>query len=332
MDSVTQIVLGAAVGEAVLGKKVGNKAMLYGAIGGTIPDLDVIASHFTDTVTALAVHRGFTHSIVFSVLFAPFFGWIVSLYERLKDFKAWSWLFFWAFITHPLLDAHTTWGTQLLWPYDLRLAYKTIFVIDPLYTLPFLICLIITMIHRRTNPKRQFYNKLGLWVSSSYLAITVFLKWLTYSEFEVALKSQNISYTQLDTRPSPLNTILWSANVDTDEAYLLGNYSFFDTKPIEFISYPKNHHLLGSLSDNEKVKQMINISEGWYTITKKDRILYFNDLRFGLMSMEADAKDFVFSYQIVADDSDHVQFVEVKKEKRDAKKLLTQLWGRLKGN
>ena len=64
MDSLTQIVLGAAVGEAVLGKKVGNKAMLYGAVAGTIPDLDVLASYFTDTVTALALHRGFTHSLL----------------------------------------------------------------------------------------------------------------------------------------------------------------------------------------------------------------------------------------------------------------------------
>ena len=127
MDSLTQIVLGAAVGEVVMGRKVGNKAMLYGAIAGTIPDLDVLASHFTDTTRALAIHRGFTHSVVFSGLFAPVFGWIVSRYESYKDLKSWTWLFFWAFVTHPLLDAHTTWGTQLFWPLDLRLAFKTIF-------------------------------------------------------------------------------------------------------------------------------------------------------------------------------------------------------------
>ena len=72
MDSLTQIVLGAAVGEAVLGKKVGNKAMLYGAIAGTIPDLDVISSFFTDTVTALEIHRGFTHSVFFLLYLPPF--------------------------------------------------------------------------------------------------------------------------------------------------------------------------------------------------------------------------------------------------------------------
>ena len=83
MDSVTQIVLGAAIGEAVLGRKVGNKAMLYGAIAGTIPDLDVVSRYFVDTVTALEYHRGFTHSICFLYSLHPFLGgWYQSEKKR----------------------------------------------------------------------------------------------------------------------------------------------------------------------------------------------------------------------------------------------------------
>ncbi|WP_417611811.1 metal-dependent hydrolase [Owenweeksia hongkongensis] len=332
MDSLTQIVLGAAVGEAVLGRKVSNKAMLYGAIAGTIPDFDVLASNFTDTVTALAVHRGFTHSMVFSVLFAPIFGWIVSRYESYKSFKGWSWLFFWAFITHPLLDAHTTWGTQLFWPMDARLAFKTIFVIDPLYTLPFLMFLILAMWQRRTSAKRRKYNNLGLVISTGYLALTFLLKWLAYAQFESALKEQNIEYTQLDTRPSPMNTILWSANVETDDAYLLGNYSFFDTQPITFETYPKNHELLGNLIENEKVQRMIHISEDWYTISREDGQLYFNDLRFGLMSLEPNSQNFVFKYKIDVNQLGEVHFTEEAKDTRDGRKMIAELWERVKGN
>ncbi|ALJ04257.1 metal-dependent hydrolase [Pseudalgibacter alginicilyticus] len=332
MDSLTQIVLGAAVGEAVLGRKVGNKAMLYGAIAGTIPDLDVFASHFTDSVSALSIHRGFTHSIVFSVLFAPIFAWLVSQYESFKDFKGWSWLFFWAFITHPILDAHTTWGTQLFWPFDLRLAFKTIFVIDPLYTLPLLVFLILAMWQNRTSEKRFFYNKIGLILSSSYLILTFFLKWMAFTQFQSALKKQQINYLQLDTRPSPLNTILWSANVETEDAYLLANYSFFDTQPITFVTYPKNHELLGNLVENESVERMLDISEGWYTITKGEKNLYFNDLRFGLLSLAPKSESFVFQYRINIDAKGGVQFVEVEKDTRDGKKLLSELWMRLKGN
>ena len=332
MDSLTHIVLGAAIGEAVLGKKVGNKAILYGAIAGTIPDLDVFASHFTDTVSALAIHRGFTHSIIFSVLFAPILGWLVSRYETYKDFKGWSWLFFWALITHPILDAHTTWGTQLFWPLDIRLAFKTIFVIDPLYTVPFLVFLVLTMFQKRTSEKRRLYNGIGLTISTAYLALTFILKDIALTQFEDQLLTEDITYLQLDTRPSPLNTILWNANVDTKDSYLLGTYSFFDTKDISFEIYPKNHHLLGGLIEHEKVKRMIAISEGWYTINKIDDKLFYNDLRFGLMNLEANSQDFVFKYEIKVDSSGNVTFIEQEKTPRDGQQLMKDLWQRIKGN
>ncbi|HET8754112.1 MAG TPA: metal-dependent hydrolase, partial [Salinimicrobium sp.] len=178
MDSLTQIVLGAAVGEAVLGKKAGNKAMLYGAIAGTIPDLDTFAGYFVDPVTAIEIHRSFTHSIVFALAFAPIFGWLISKIEKKAGlgWKEWSWLMFWGLFTHPILDSFTTWGTQLLWPLKTELAFKSIFVIDPLYTLPFLTFLILAMRQKRTSPKRRKYNRLGLIVSSCYLLLSVGLK------------------------------------------------------------------------------------------------------------------------------------------------------------
>ena len=314
MDSLTQIVLGAAVGEAVLGKKVGNKAMLYGAIAGTIPDLDILASYVTDTVTALEIHRGFTHSIFFSVFFAPIFGWLVSRYESYKDFKAWSWLFFWAFLTHPILDAHTTWGTQLFWPLEYRLAFKSIFVIDPLYTLPFLLFLILAMFQKRDAPKRRLYNKVGIIISSSYLLLTFVLKGMAFNEFEMALKDQHIEYSEIETKPAPFNTILWSANVETKNNYLIGYYSFFDSKSIHFVTYPKNHDLLGELIQDEKVQRMIAVSKGWFTITKKENGLYYNDLRFGLLSLKPNSQNFAFQYEIKTTNSGKVSFVETKKK------------------
>ena len=69
MDSLTQIILGAAVGEAVAGKKLGNKAAFWGAIAGTIPDLDVLIRHFAHPIDGALWHRGFSHSIVFALLF-----------------------------------------------------------------------------------------------------------------------------------------------------------------------------------------------------------------------------------------------------------------------
>jgi inner membrane protein len=197
---------------------------------------------------------------------------------------------------------------------------------------PFLVFLIFAMMQKRTSKKRLFYNKMGLLVSTSYLALTFLLKWLAFSQFHSALKNQDIDYLQIDTRPSPLNTVLWSANIETEDAYLLGNYSFFDTQPITFENYPKNHQLLGNLVNEEPVKRMIAISEGWYTITEKDESLYFNDLRFGLLSLEPQSQNFVFQYKIDVDKRGKVQFIEEPKNQRDGKKLLSELWTRIKGN
>jgi inner membrane protein len=331
MDSVTQIVLGAAVGEAVLGKKIGNKAMLLGAIAGTIPDLDVIANYFTDTVSALEIHRGFTHSIVFAVVFGLLFGWLLSLWDKRASFKEWSWFWFLCFVTHPLLDAHTTWGTQLFWPFDLRLAYKNIFVIDPLYTLPFLVFLLLAMFQKRGSIKRRRFNNLGLIVSSVYMLLTLVFKGITYQKFVNALAEQKIDYIAIETKPSPLNTILWTANVETEDAFLIGDYSFFDSKPIQFSSHPKNHEFLGDLREEDKVKRLIKITQGWYTASEKESGIYLNDLRFGMMSVDPKANKFAFSFQIEKTGNE-VTVTEEPKDTREAKKLFSALWERIKGN
>ncbi|GER60434.1 metal-dependent hydrolase [Patiriisocius marinus] len=331
MDSLTQIVLGAAVGEAVLGRKVGWKAALYGAIAGTIPDLDVLVKPFVDTVTALEWHRGITHSILFSVFMAPVLGWLVSKWEKAASWKNWGWLFFWALITHPLLDAHTTWGTQLFWPFDLRLAYKNIFVIDPLYTVPFLIFLLLALRKKRTDPKRAKYNKIGLWISSGYMVLTLVLKGVTFLKFENALTEQNIAYSEIETKPSPMNTILWTANVETEKSFLIADYSLFDTQPITFSEHTKNHELLGELAYNDKIQRLIKLTNGWYTITQKKGALYFNDLRFGLLSTDSTSNDYVFSFLIDNTGSDLI-ITENRKRPEDAKRLLKDLWLRIKGN
>ena len=103
MDSLTQITLGAACGEAVLGKKIGNRAMLWGALGGYLPDLDIFAGFVTDEMTALAFHRGITHSIIFAVLAPLALAWLIHrLYEsglyKKKRYRASATLFWLLFV------------------------------------------------------------------------------------------------------------------------------------------------------------------------------------------------------------------------------------------
>ena len=332
MDSFTQIVLGAAVGNAVLGKKIGNKAMLYGAIAGTIPDLDVLAGKFTDTITAIEWHRGISHSILFCIVISPLLGWLVNKLERKLNlgWKPWAKLFFWGLLTHSLLDAFTTWGTQLFWPLDIHLAFNSIFVIDPLYTLPFLVFTVLAMFYKRTSKKRQRLNNLGLIISSCYLLVAVAVKFDVTHKFEAALQEQGIEYTEISTRPSPMNIVLWNANIATADSYLISDYSFFDKSPITFTRYPKNREVSVSLMQYPNVKRLVAISEGWFILEQKDDTWYFNDLRFGLLPQKNKESVFVFSY-ILKETNGTITATELPKTERDAQFLMSHLWQRIKG-
>ena len=336
MDSLTQIVLGASVGEAVLGKKVGNKAILWGAIAGTLPDLDVLLRYFTDEISSTQMHRGFSHSFVFAVLIAPLLGWIAKkIHSNLVDvsFKDWTKLFFWATVTHPLLDAHTTWGTQFFWPFNYRLAYQNIFVVDPLYTLPFLMFLIIVMTLKKDNPKRSKFNNIGLSVSSTYLLLTLIFKWISFQEFKEGLQNQKIEYVEMDTKPSPLNSILWSSLIETDKGYRTAYYSLFDKKEITFSKeFLKNHHLLEPYLEQKVIKQLIDISAGWYRIEVKNGKLLFWDLRFGQMGMDVNNASFLWYYELNTDKNGNVSAIKRQPEIKNFKLVFKELFNRIKGN
>jgi inner membrane protein len=331
MDSLTQIVLGIAVAEAVAGNTLKNRTFLYGAVLGTLPDLDVLVGKLLPDVQAVDIHRGISHSLLLFLLLSPLLGrWLVQLEKKRISFARATLLVFLCLFTHVILDVFTTWGTQVLWPLPERFALKTIFVIDPLYTLPLIIALLC--VWRTTDTtKRLRYVKRGLLWSSTYLLLTVGLKLFALQQFEKALDSQQVSYTEIIVKPTALNTIVWNANVKVANGYLIGNYSLFDTQPITFTTYPSHPELEQTLLDVPDFKKLQRISEGWYIVTEEDGKLYFNDLRFGLLNRDPDAPIFVFRYEFQPYQNG-LRAVEVKKENRNGKELLINIFKRMKGN
>ena len=310
MDSITQIVLGAACGEIALGKKIGNKAILFGAIGGTIPDLDVIIGslYYSNEIDSLAFHRGFMHSILFAVLGAFIFGFISSkaydygaLRKGSTNMKDWILLFFLSIFTHPILDSFTPYGTQLFLPFsDYRVAFNNIAVADPLYTLPFLVCMIVAMFFNRKNPTRRKWTKAGLYMSSAYLFFTVGNKLYVDSVFKTSFKEANINYQRFSAQPTLLNNALWYAVAETDINYQVTFYSIFDKKNTSptFISIPKNHTLLNV--DHPDIKTLRWFSKDFYALAvskTSDQIIY-KDLRYPLLDQN-DPNSSLFSFRLV---------------------------------
>ena len=304
MDSITQIVLGAACGEAVLGKKIGNKALLFGAIGGTIPDLDVFTSRwlYGNEIDIMAAHRGFSHSIVFSILGAYLFGWLVhKVYDRGKrqwttSRSDWIKLFFWSLFTHIVLDAFTPYGTQWFLPFsEYRVAFNNISVADPFYTVPFLLLMIVMMFFRRNSKRRKLWFKLAVGVSSTYMLFTIGNKFYVDSVFKSSLKGKNINFKRFSTQPTILNNILWYGIAETETDYRVGFYSLLDSER-QFSNWQtleKNHELLPKTIQDMKTLDWF--SNGYYNLSKqKGDTIRFNDLRYPLLNAD-DPNSSVFS-------------------------------------
>ncbi len=342
MDSLTQIVLGAAVGEVVLGKKIGNKAMVLGAIAGTIPDLDVLLGPFVNMVDKLYFHRSFTHSIFFAIIFAPLFAWLsLKIIRKFKDgqtvtFKEMGWLYFWGFFTHALLDCFTTWGTKLFYPLtDYAVSFYSIFVIDPIYTLPFIILLIIAAFHKRDSPRRAVYNWAGIILSSVYLMISVVNKNVANGVFEQNLSEQKIQQKDYISKPTIMNTVLWSISAKSDSGFYLGLHSLLDKTPkVDFRFEPQNKELLNPYLPNERLERLLGITKGYYTVEKAAKGVYINDLRFGEFNgWQGEGGEFVFVYHVWQEDDKQgeLQFEQKEYGMKQGTAELSEFWERLNG-
>ncbi len=335
MDSLTQIVLGSAVAEATLGRKVGNKALLWGGIAGTIPDLDVlfIALFGNGAIDEIVIHRGFSHSITFAVLMAPLLGWLVhNLYKKKNEagFKGWTLLFFLAIFTHPLLDSLTTYGTQLFLPFsDYRVSIATVFVVDIFYTLPFLLSVIALSFVSRTNGLRRHLNYLGLGLSTSYLILGLVNKMLVTDVFKADLTNEADGKELVFVGTTPLNVALWYGVAETDSAFHVGYYSFFDEdKEVDWVGFKKNHHLISDIEDEYGIDRLKWFSDQLYVLTEQHQdSINFYTLKFGRSKFEDETPEgsFLFYMKVVREPDGSLSYISVREP--DVDKMGEQLNG-----
>lgn len=341
MDSLTQLVLGASVGEAVLGKKAGNRAVVWGAIGGTIPDLDVFLNPFLSDVQSVLVHRTFSHSLFTLTLLSPLLGYLVHrLYQKkvTATWQDWSWLFFASLITHPLLDAFTNYGTMLFYPFsDVRIAWRTIFIIDPLYTLPLLIGTLIVLFSQRDAPRRRQANRWALLLSSGYLVLTVVVKLHVRQVVQENLSEQTVEYEKFLTTPAFFNIALWSVVVKQEDQYQVGYYSVFDQdRLIQLKQIPQQKAVLEPYKRDAETKEtlddLITFSEDYYALQAGEDGVLFNDLRFGISTGWFDlSKDYIFTYRIFRQNGE-VTIEQQDRSIEPSQADLNRFFQRTKGN
>ena len=335
MDSLTHLVLGAAIGEAVLGKKIGRKAMLWGAIADTIPDFDVFASPCVTHAQQLMVHRGITHSFLFAIVISLLLGWLFNKWFKKTDVnqKEWTLLFFLGMLTHVIIDSMTCYGTGWFEPFSsYRVSFNNIFVADPFYTIPFLICVLVALIAKNGSPTRIKWNKAGLIISSFYLLFTLINKWHVHSTVENSLAKQKIISSGFVTTPTPLNNFLWMSYAADSTGFWFGYYSIFDkTDTIDFYHVNRNEALLKPFENDSEIKILKQFSKGNYCITKNKDSIYFNDIRFGQVGgWDKPDSTFVFSFKLDKQ-ADNSMALNRKKFKGSFAGAIASLTNRIKG-
>lgn len=294
MDSITQIVLGASVAEATGGKKLGNKAALWGAIAGTIPDLDVFIRAYNDPIHGALLHRGFSHSIIFALIAGPALGYLIyRIYRRKHELKTWMWVAFIAILTHPILDIFTSYGTQFFWPFEWRVTFNSVFVIDPLYTVPFGLLLLSALFIKRNVRLRRKLNNTGLIYSCLYLLWCVIVKTTILVNTPNYFKGYEIDQSKTIVNAMPFTSFYWMIITESDSSNFIGYKSiFYPFKVSEIDTLKKNHSYLAKIEskNSDWVQTVRFMTKNCFTVVRKNDSLEIYDLKFGLASQFTEPK------------------------------------------
>ena len=287
MDSITHLFLGGAVAAAIVPAKHRRAALLAGAALNTLPDLDslFIALATDDPVSLMTVHRSFSHSL----FVLPLLGWLIWwLFKRRGKRVAesparWFWAIQLALVTHPLLDAFTVYGTQLLWPlHTPPVMGSSLFIIDPLYTVWLLAgCVVAWFAREKILAQRALLA--GLVLSTAYLGWSLLAKAKVDAHADRALAAMGLRDAPRFSVPMPLNTLLWQVMVMTPDGYAIGERSLVaDQGAMRFKGYKSNTQALGEARSIPAVQELAWFNHGFMRARVVGDELVLSDLRMGL--------------------------------------------------
>jgi len=246
VDSITQAALGAVVGEVILARKLGWRGAVWGAFFGTLPDLDILAYPLLDEVGQIKWHRGISHSILAMVIATVVLAWPLAKLHRKRGLSATraGWFIFFAWSTHVLIDVFTTYGTQVFEPFSSeRVAFNNLSIIDPLFTLPLLLCLFLVFRHEPGSEIRRKIARVCVSLTFLYTCFSFVMKGWAVKEIDSRMKDEIPGARLVSVAPSILNTLLWRGLMETEDFYFVTYWSPFDDDASANIPLAKQRHL-----------------------------------------------------------------------------------------
>jgi inner membrane protein len=294
---LTQLTFGAACGEALLGPKVGRKALVWGTLLGTLPDLDVLIP-LGGPVDDFVYHRGFSHSLALLALLAPLLAWVITRVHphTSRYWKRWLLLCFLVLEAGVLLDFFTVYGTRILWPFDnIPRAWPVLFIVDPLFTLPLLFGALCALFLGRGRPWGHRLNTVGLLLGTAYLLWALGAGEVARREVRDKLARQGVSYSRLTVSPAPLTTLLWRVVGIDGRQYFETYHSLLDGDvPLFLTRRSRRLELLEGLEDHPPVVKLRWFTRGFYALERVDGHVVVTDLRMGM------EPDYVFRFEVAA--------------------------------
>ncbi len=307
MDSLTQIALGAAIGQAGLGKQHRARGAVYGAICGTLPDLDVLWP-LADPVASFTYHRSYSHSLLVLTLLAPIIVWLIRRFDQqIKgSWKRWLGVIWLVLITHPLLDCLTVYGTQIFLPFsNTPVSGSVIFVIDPIYTLPLLLAVGVSL-SRGMPAGRVRAAMLGLSISSLYLCFAVAAKFSVDKTIAEDHLARQLQPTVRVSTPAPLTTLVWRVVSVMPGGYEVSFVRPFGMGQIASQYYPSTPKLLEPVADSWAVQRLQWFTHGAYRVRQEGDEVVITDLRMGLED------GYAFSFAVARNDNGRIVAIAPK--------------------
>ncbi len=339
MDPVTQGVLGGVAGQQVSAREEKKAALVTAGLAGMAPDLDVLINSPTDPLLFLEFHRHFTHALVFipvgALICAVFFHWVFNAWFRRLNLRFWRiYLFSFAgYATHALLDACTTYGTQLLWPFsDARTAWNVVSVVDPLFTLPLIALLTLSVI-----------RKSRVWALSSAIYVFAYLGLGSFQQQLALTASQNLAQQrghdprQLGVKPSFANIVLWKSVYQYEDKYYIdairvwGKPEVIEGEVVNRLDVKKHFPWL-----EEKLQQRKDVERfRWFSndhlALDPDNPNRIIDVRYSLIPNQVRGM-----WGIVLDENksaaEHVEWTSTRPAGKEAANKTRELWGLISGN
>ena len=310
MDPLSQGAFGAIFAQTISNKKKLIAGSILGCLAGLAPDLDVLIRSNSDPLLKLEFHRQFTHSL----FFIPFGALIITLTTRffLKKYLSFkeAYLFcLFGYATHGLLDACTSYGTQLLWPFsDERVSWNNISVVDPFLTVPVIIFIIIAILR-----KNKFISFLGIIYIFLFLGLGVFQKNRAEEAGKYLAKIRGHIDTKLTVKPSLGNLLLWKVIYEDNGFYHVDAVRLLlETEHCQGNSIKKLNTLVdfSQLSKDSQqykdIKRFNWFSQDYLGVGKDKNII--TDIRYSAIPNEIEGL-WGIKIDISKNDNEHVQWV-----------------------